>query len=182
MSRATSDSETAQLVHEARAALRRLTSEVDALDGRAAQHFGVNRTDQHCLDLLASRGPLTPSELAQATSLSSGGMTIALDRLERAGFVRRRNHPNDRRSVLVEATDLTRRRGREVFGPLANVERQLLSRYSKCELRAIRGFLHDLASAIAEPNPATIETTDPSTCTRRTLISSTGRDTPARAR
>ena len=137
----------------ARAALRRLTVEIDALDGRAAQYLGVHRTDLHCLDLLASRGPLTPSELAHATSLTSGGMSIALDRLERAGFARRVRHPGDGRSVLVEATELALQRGREFFGPLAATERQLLARNTPGELRAIHGFLDDLAAAIAEHRP-----------------------------
>jgi DNA-binding MarR family transcriptional regulator len=137
-------------IEAVQAALRRLTSEIDGLDARASDYFGVHRTDQHCLDLLASRGPLPPSELARAMSLTSGGMSIALGRLERAGLVRRLRNPDDRRSVLVEATDLTRRRGREFFGPLNAIERQLLARYSPRELRAIHTFLDQLASALAE--------------------------------
>jgi DNA-binding MarR family transcriptional regulator len=142
-------------IEAARTSLRRLTREIDALDGRAAQYFGVHRTDLHCLDQLASRGPLTPSQLADAMSLTSGGMSIALDRLERAGLARRIRNPDDRRSVLVEATDLTRRRGREFFGPLAEIERQLLARHAPRELLAIHTFLDDLASAIAEHNAST---------------------------
>lgn len=145
-------------IEAARAALRRLTTEVDALDARAAQYFDVHRTDLNCLDLIASRGPLTPSELAHAMSLTSGGMSLALDRLERAGLARRVRNPDDRRSVLVEATDLTRRRGQEFFGPLAAVERQLLARHSQRELRAIHAFLDGLASAIAEHRPRTAAT------------------------
>ncbi len=137
-------------VEATRIALRRLTAEIDALDARAAKYFGVHRTDQHCLDLLASRGPLAPSELARAMSLTSGGMSIALGRLERAGFVRRLNNPDDRRGVLVEATALTRRRGREFFGSLADIERRLLSGHTVRELHAIHTFLDGLASAIAE--------------------------------
>jgi DNA-binding MarR family transcriptional regulator len=137
-------------IEAARTALRRLTSEIDALDARAAHYFGVHRTDLHCLDLLASRGPLSPSDLARAMSLTSGGTSIALGRLERAGLIRRLRNPDDLRGVLVEATDTTRRLGREFFGPLAKVERHLLARQSAGELHAIHTFLHDLACAIAE--------------------------------
>lgn len=145
-------------IEAARTALRRLTSEIDALDGRAADYFGVHRTDLHCLDLLASRGPLTPSELAHAMSLTSGGMSIALDRLERAGLARRVSNPHDRRSVLVEATDLTHRRGQEFFEPLGAVERDLLAPHSRHEVRAIQTFLDDLACAIAKHRPQTVAT------------------------
>jgi DNA-binding MarR family transcriptional regulator len=158
MSRVNHAHDEAAAIDGARTALRRLTSEIDALDGRAAQYFDVHRTDLHCLDLLASRGPLTPSDLAQAMSLTSGGMSIALDRLERAGLARRLRNPDDRRSVLVEATDLTHRLGREFFGPLGAVEHDLLARYSPRELRAIHAFLDGLASAIAEHRPQSITT------------------------
>jgi len=155
-------------IEATRAALRRLTSEINALDARAAEYFGVHRTDQQCLDLLASRGPLAPTELARAMSLTSGGMSIALSRLERADLLRRLPNPDDRRGVLVEVTELTRRRGREFFGALAAVERQLLARPSPRELRAIHTFLDDLASAIAEHHaPATAAPQPPPTAGRR---------------
>jgi DNA-binding MarR family transcriptional regulator len=141
--------ERAAEIEATRAALRRLTTEIDALDARAARHAGVHRTDLHCLDLLTSRGPLSPSELARAMSLTSGGISIALGRLERAGYVRRVPNPDDRRGVVVEATELTRRRGREFFGPLAAIEREILTRYRPRELRAIHSFLDELAARIA---------------------------------
>lgn len=140
-------------VELARAALRRLTSEIDALDGRAADYFGVHRTDVGCLDRLAARGPMTPTALAAELSLTSGGMTIALDRLEKAGLVRRAPNPDDRRSVLVEATDLTRQRGREFFGALGVIERDLLTRHGPAEIKAIERFLNELAAAIREHRP-----------------------------
>lgn len=137
-----------QAVESVRAALRRLTSEIDGLDAQAAEYFGLNRTDQHCIDVIANRGPMTPSEIAQATSLTSGGTTIALDRLEKAGLVCRRPNPSDRRSVLVEATDKTGQLAQEFFGPLADEERRLLERFEADQLQAISEFLAGLAEAI----------------------------------
>ena len=40
---------------------------------------------------------LSPTQLYEATMISSGGMTDRLDRLERAGLVERRPNPKDRR-------------------------------------------------------------------------------------
>jgi DNA-binding MarR family transcriptional regulator len=42
--------------------------------------------------------------LAKRTDLSSGAMTNRLDRLEKAGLVRRLPDPDDRRGVLIELT------------------------------------------------------------------------------
>ena len=44
---------------------------------------------------------MTPSRLAELSGLTSGAVTGVLDRLERAGFVRRESDPTDRRSLLV---------------------------------------------------------------------------------
>ena len=47
---------------------------------------------------------LNPTQLIEATLLSSGGMTKRLDRLVEAGLVERRPDPNDRRGTLVRLT------------------------------------------------------------------------------
>lgn len=45
-----------------------------------------------------------PTELARSMMLSPAGMTSRLDRLESAGYVARRNDPEDRRSWIVSLT------------------------------------------------------------------------------
>ena len=47
----------------------------------------------------------TPGELSSELELSSGAMTNRLDRLEKAGLVKRLSDPDDRRGVLIELTD-----------------------------------------------------------------------------
>jgi DNA-binding MarR family transcriptional regulator len=53
---------------------------------------------------------LSPTRLAQAALMTSGGMTSRLDRLEERGYLERHADPNDRRAVLVRLTD----RGKQV--------------------------------------------------------------------
>lgn len=53
-------------------------------------------------DLQAAGGRLLPRELAERLQLSSGSLTMILDRLEAAGFLMRLPNPTDRRSVYVE--------------------------------------------------------------------------------
>src|SRR6266508_3428820 len=48
-----------------------------------AARLGLHPTDLTCLDLLGSRGPMTPGHLAAETSLTPGAITAAVDRLER---------------------------------------------------------------------------------------------------
>jgi DNA-binding MarR family transcriptional regulator len=130
--------------------MRRLTTEIDGLDERAAAHFGVNRTDLRVIDTLRSRGPLTASALARSVSLTSGGLSIALERLERIGYIRRSPHPDDRRSVLVEATESVAPLEQKVFGRLGKRMNQLLRGYSNEQLATIQHYLEGVAAATAQ--------------------------------
>ena len=68
---------------------------------RVSEKLGLHPTDMQFLNLLELLGPVTPGVLAQCSGLSTGGVTVVLDRLEQAGYVRRSQNPSDRRSVLV---------------------------------------------------------------------------------
>jgi DNA-binding MarR family transcriptional regulator len=46
-----------------------------------------------------------PTAICEVLGRTTGGMSLTLDRLERAGLVRRLPEPADRRRVVVEATD-----------------------------------------------------------------------------
>ena len=72
---------------------------------KVAERMGLSATDEKCIDLaMRAEGPLTAGRLAELSGLSTGAVTGVIDRLERAGFVRRVRDPHDRRKVLVEVT------------------------------------------------------------------------------
>lgn len=66
-----------------------------------AQELGLGASDSQFLTLLQAHGPLTPGRLAELSRLTTGTVTGVLDRLEKAGFVRRERDPHDRRKVIV---------------------------------------------------------------------------------
>ena len=101
------------------------------------------------VDVLASGGARTPTELARAVRLSSGGLSIALDRLERAGLITRRPSARDRRSVTVDVRDRVRKMGEAFFGELGRSEQDLLSDFHLAELRVLVRFLDGLSERIA---------------------------------
>jgi DNA-binding MarR family transcriptional regulator len=70
--------------------------------------FGLQAGEFDVLATLRRSGSpfaLTPTALYEATMVTSGAMTNRLDRLEKAGLIRRMPHPQDRRGVLVQLTD-----------------------------------------------------------------------------
>ena len=67
-----------------------------------ARHAGVSATDLDALEHLEADGPLTQRDLGERLSITSGAVTMLVDRLEAAGWVVRQPHPSDRRYILIE--------------------------------------------------------------------------------
>lgn len=114
---------------------------IDQVDQLAAARFGLNPTDSRALELVSRTGPLTAKSLARALGMTTGGVTTVIDRLERAGYARRRDDPNDRRQVYVEATDLTKQVEEEMFGELMRDDARLVRSYNQRDLAVIKDFL-----------------------------------------
>ena len=121
--------------------LRALSTEIDRLDQAAADRYGLNRTDMRALDIISRSGPLAPTDLARLLGFTTGGVTTVLDRLERAGYVRRLSASGDRRRLLVEVTEATAARNAEVFGGLIRQTSDLLATYTDDQLLVIDHFL-----------------------------------------
>jgi DNA-binding MarR family transcriptional regulator len=98
--------------------IRAQQNATDAFDEAVCEALGINRSDHRCLDVLERHGQMTAGALAGATGLSTGAITPLLDRLERAGYVRRVRDTGDRRRVLVELTEEARRSAADLYGPL----------------------------------------------------------------
>jgi DNA-binding MarR family transcriptional regulator len=76
-------------------------------------------------------------------------MTTVIDRLEQAGYARRRADPADRRRVIVEPTELLAQRDAEIFGRLIRSTEALVGAYSDADLAIVRDFLSRARATIA---------------------------------
>jgi DNA-binding MarR family transcriptional regulator len=115
----------------------------NAVDDAAAERLGINRTDLRCLGVILTEGGMSASALAECVGLTRGSMTIALDRLEAAGYLRRLADPEDRRGVRVEATAAARRAVRDIWEPIREDGSRMIRRYSDAELELLRRFLEE---------------------------------------
>ncbi len=105
-----------------------------------AERFQLNLTDTQCLNILDLTGSATPGQLAAQTGLTTGGVTVVLDRLEKAGFVKREPNPNDRRSLIIRPVPASLARIQAMYTEINKGIGQLLSGYSDKELDLIIGF------------------------------------------
>ena len=83
--------------------IRRLVSGAVLNNQRIASSLGINATDLQLLNILETEGGVSPKRLADRSGLTTGGITVAVDRLEKARFIKRERHPTDRRSVIIRA-------------------------------------------------------------------------------
>ncbi len=129
-----------KLIVQAALAARLHQNAYDRFEDAAAEYFGVNRTAMRCMDVLERAGRLTAGEIARQTGLTSGAVTALLDRLERAGWVRRLRDETDRRRILVEMTEQAQQAAAEVYGPFVAVLSEY-DNYSDAQLRLITHYI-----------------------------------------
>jgi DNA-binding MarR family transcriptional regulator len=114
--------------------------------GAVARLLGVAESDVLALQHLARAGALTPSQLGVQLRLTSGGTTALVQRLERAGYVRREPHPEDRRSTLLRLTDAAEREAGALYAPLVRDLDEAAAALGESEREAVRAFLEHVAA------------------------------------
>ncbi len=119
-----------------------------AYDEAVADRLGLNPTDLRCLELVIAEPGITAGRLAERALLTTGAVTGVVDRLERAGFVRRRPDPADRRSVTIEPVETRAREVHEAVAPLTRAVGGALDALSAGERRAVLGFLDAAVTAV----------------------------------
>jgi DNA-binding MarR family transcriptional regulator len=132
-----------QLVAEVAREIALFQNAADLVDEAASMRLGINRTDLRCLGLLHAHGAMSAGTLAQASGLSPGATTTAIDRLERAGYARRTRSTRDRRGVMVEITHEARRLIDEIYGPIGRAGMERLRKYTDEQLALLRDFLRE---------------------------------------
>jgi MarR family transcriptional regulator, organic hydroperoxide resistance regulator len=137
---------TAALVHQ----LRHFIAGVILYNQRVADQLGMHPTDMQSLHLLELLGPLTPGKLAACTGLTSGGVTVMLDRLEKAGYARRERNPDDRRSVLIHLNTAKMAKVGEYYGAINEQLEKFLAAYPQRDLETVVSFLTKI-NAIRPP-------------------------------
>ena len=140
-----------QDVKERLAALSRELSGATVLfHAQVAEQVGLSPTDHKCLDLaLRSDVPLTAGQIAERSGLSTGAVTGVIDRLERAGYVRRVRDPHDRRKVLVEVSKNNLTAYGDAFDGLWLALDRALANYTPDELKAIERYITEMIGVLS---------------------------------
>lgn len=112
--------------------------------GRLLRRTGLHPGQELVMMRLWDAGPQRLADLAAVTDADSATMTRTIQRLERAGFVRREPSVDDRRVTIVTATRASqglRREVERVWGELENATLGCLSPEERAAALAMLGRL-----------------------------------------
>lgn len=114
-----------------------------------AEKIELNETDHKCLEIIARSGKLTAGELAEKSNLTTGAITGVIDRLERAGYVKRMRDLADRRRLLIELIPENMTDIYNLFENLTEASVKFFKRYTDEELSIITDFVKNSAEFAA---------------------------------
>jgi DNA-binding MarR family transcriptional regulator len=126
--------------------LRRATGQSVAFSNAVAERLGMHSTDLECLGFLFDEGPAPAGRLAELSGLTTGAVTRMIDRLERAGYVRREPDPRDRRRVIVRLIPERAHEVAALFEPMSRAMADLYAQYSDEQLALILHFAERAAN------------------------------------
>lgn len=76
----------------------------NAVDARLRAEFDLPLSRFEPMQIIARRGACRVYDIATELSITVGGTSKLVDRIEASGYCRRRDNPDDRRSSLIELT------------------------------------------------------------------------------
>lgn len=81
----------------------------------------ITLPQMHTLEVLGSMGQMRMKELSEKMGITTGSLTVLVDRLVRGGFVKREPNEHDRRSIMVRLTP----EGKKLFEEHHDLHNQL---------------------------------------------------------
>lgn len=109
---------------------------------------GLTLPQMHTLEILGADGDLRMTELAAKMGVTTGSLTVLVDRLERGGYVARKPHESDRRSIRVGLTETGARLFAEHHALHERLTQEILCALSPEEATSLAGMLERLAACL----------------------------------
>jgi len=130
-------------------ALVRAFRAVNRASNRALKRYGLSAEQAHILLVLWLEGPMRMTDLQRIVMLSSGTLTGAIDRMERAELVRRVADADDRRAWRVEPVEPDGASRRVIEAALEKIEEDYFAALSASERRELLRLLDKVTASVA---------------------------------
>lgn len=107
--------------------------------------YEITPVQFYVLNALWENDGMKFKDLAKSVNMDGSTLTGILDRMERGGFVERRDDPDDRRSLLVFLTGKAREVGPVIISLAEKLDREIKEQFSKEELSIFLEVLEQLS-------------------------------------
>ena len=94
---------------------------------------GLTTPQAHTIEIVGHAGAIKMKDLAKKIGVTTGTLTVGIDRLEKKNLLQRRPHDTDRRSYLIELTPEGQRCFEEHHAAHVNMTRDILEGLDKEE-------------------------------------------------
>jgi len=78
---------------------------ISSWENSVVKGSGLTPSQMHTIEIVGHEGPLRMRALAEKKGVTTGTVTVTVDRLEKGGYLRREAHEKDRRSYVIVLTD-----------------------------------------------------------------------------
>lgn len=119
---------------------------VNRAHNRALMPFELSAEQAHILLVLwVAKGPMKIGDLQRSLVLSSGTLTGAIDRMEKAGLVKRVPDPDDGRAWRIEPAPMNARRKKAIEDTLEKTEDETFASLDAKEKKELFRLLSKIA-------------------------------------
>src|SRR5216684_4129787 len=128
---------------------------VEGFAEKSVSELDMCGSDFAVLEAVLHKGPLPVNEIGKKVLLTSGSITVAVDRLETKALVERRAHGTDRRARIVHLTNAGRKLiGRVYADHAADMERLASGSLTRAErktlIRLLKKIGYEAAGALEQ--------------------------------
>ncbi len=92
-------------IHNLNKVLTEFYDKMSSWEQSVVRETGYSLAQIHTIEVLGSHGSLRMKELAEKLGITTGTLTVQIEKLVKAGLIERCPHPADRRAIVVALTN-----------------------------------------------------------------------------
>ena len=123
-----------------------LYEKMSSWEHAVVKESGLTPAQMHTIEILGHQESLRMKELAQKLGVTTGTLTVMIDRLEQNGLILRKPNEDDRRSIVVVLTKKGQKYFEEHHKLHLELTQEITSSLTKDEAKQLYTFMEKLVS------------------------------------
>ena len=123
-----------------------LYEKMSSWEHAVVKESGLTPAQMHAIEILGHQESLRMKDLAQKLGVTTGTLTVMIDRLEQNGLLLRTPHKKDRRSIMIVLTKKGQRYFEEHHKLHLELTREITSSLTEDEAKQFYAYIEKLVS------------------------------------